>query len=258
VAKTILKVEDIHKSYGDLEVLKGISLQVEEGEVLVIIGRSGTGKSTLLRCINLLIWPDKGKVWLDGQEISAPGIDVNKARQHIGMVFQEFNLFNHLTALGNVMVGLTNVLGMKSDEARKKAMWELERVELQDKAHMYPGQLSGGQKQRVAIARALGMDPRVMLFDEPTSALDPELIGEVLEVMKRLAFEGMTMIVVTHEMGFAREVANRIIFIEKGVIVEEGTPRELFHRPRFERTREFLWKITELYGRHEGPEASGD
>lgn len=260
MGKTILEVEDIHKSYGELEVLKGISLKVEEGEVLVIIGPSGTGKSTLLRCINLLTRPDKGKVWVDGQEITAPGVDVDKARRRIGMVFQEFNLFNHLTALGNVMVGLAKVLGMKTDEAREKAMWELERVGLRDKAHLYPAQLSGGQKQRVAIARALGMDPQVMLFDEPTSALDPELIGEVLEVMKKLAYEGMTMVVVTHEMGFAREVANRIIFIEKGGIVEEGTPTELFHRPRFERTREFLWKITELYGKHEGEgvEAAGD
>ncbi len=244
----IIEVIDLHKRYGDREVLKGISLSVHEGETIVIIGPSGTGKSTLLRCINLLTKPDRGAVKLDGVEITAPGTDEDKVRRHIGMVFQDFLLFNHLTALNNVMIGLTKVLHMDPKEAEARAIKELERVGLGDHIHQYPGQLSGGQKQRVAIARSLAMDPRVILFDEPTSALDPELIGEVLEVMRMLAKEGMTMIVVTHEMGFAREVADRIIFMENGVIVEEGPPEELFYRPKVERTREFLWKITELYG----------
>jgi polar amino acid transport system ATP-binding protein len=223
--------------------------------VVVIIGPSGTGKSTMLRCINLLTKPDQGRIWLEEQEITAPHTDVNKIRQRIGMVFQDFNLFNHLTALGNVTIGLTKVLGMKKKEAEEKGMWELERVGLVDKAQSYPAQLSGGQKQRVAIARALGMDPHVMLFDEPTSALDPELIGEVLTVMQKLAREGMTMLVVTHEMGFAREVSDRIIFMEHGVIVEDGPPKKLFYNPEHNRTREFLWKITELYGKDEAETA---
>lgn len=247
----IVRIEDLHKTYGDVEVLKGISLEVQEKEVVVIIGPSGTGKSTMLRCINLLTAPDKGRIWLEEQEITGPHVDVNKIRQRIGMVFQDFNLFNHLTAIDNITIGLTKVLGMKKKEAHDKAMWELERVGLVEKAAAYPAQLSGGQKQRVAIARALGMDPHVMLFDEPTSALDPELIGEVLTVMQNLAREGMTMLVVSHEMGFAREVSDRIVFMEKGYIVEQGPPRQLFYEPRFDRTREFLWKITELYGKDE-------
>lgn len=251
MTEPIIKLEDIHKSYGKDEILKGINLEVREGEVVVIIGPSGTGKSTLLRCINLLTMPDRGRVWVDGVEITDPKVDINKARRHIGFVFQDFNLFNHLTALGNVTIGLKLVLGMKAGPAKEKGEFELARVGLQDKAGLYPGQLSGGQKQRVAIARALAMDPRVMLFDEPTSALDPELIGEVLEVMQKLAREGMTMVCVTHEMGFAREVASRIVFMERGVIVEEGTPEEMFLRPRFDRTREFLGKISELYGKHQ-------
>ncbi len=250
MADAIIKLEDIHKSYGKTEVLKGISLEVQEGEVVVIIGPSGTGKSTLLRCINLLTTPDRGRVWVDQVELTNPKTDINRARRHIGFVFQDFNLFNHLNALENVAIGLRLVLGMKREQAREKALWELERVGLAEKADLYPGQLSGGQKQRVAIARALAMDPRVMLFDEPTSALDPELIGEVLEVMLKLAREGMTMVCVTHEMGFAREVASRIIFMEHGVIVEEGSPEQLFLSPRLPRTREFLGKIHELYGRH--------
>jgi polar amino acid transport system ATP-binding protein len=258
VTKTIIKVEDLSKQYGGQDVLKGISLTVNEGETVVIIGPSGTGKSTLLRCINLLTKADRGRIWLDDQEITAPDVDEDEVRSHIGMVFQDFLLFNHLTALGNVMVGLTKVLGMPRDEAESKAMEELARVGLGDNAEQYPGQLSGGQKQRVAIARALAMDPRVILFDEPTSALDPELIGEVLEVMGKLAHEGMTMLVVTHEMGFAREVADRIVFIEKGVVVEDGPPNDLFRRPRVERTREFLWKLTELYGKHEEEQADSD
>jgi len=255
--KTILKVEDLSKQYGGQEVLKNISLEVNEGDTIVIIGPSGTGKSTLLRCINLLTKADGGRIWLDNQEINAADVNEDEVRQHIGMVFQDFLLFNHLTALGNVMVGPTKVLGMSPDNARAKALMELERVGLCDKTDHYPGQLSGGQKQRVAIARALAMDPRVILFDEPTSALDPELIGEVLEVMRKLALEGMTMLVVTHEMGFAREVADRIVFIENGVVVEEGPPDDLFYRPKVERTREFLWKISELYGKREN-ESDGD
>lgn len=247
----IVRIEDLHKAYQGVEVLKGISLAVQETEVVVIIGPSGTGKSTMLRCINMLTIPDKGRIWLDDQEITAPHTNIDKIRQRIGMVFQDFNLFNHLTALQNVTVGMTKVLKMKPKEALEKAEWELERVGLSDKAALYPAQLSGGQKQRVAIARALGMNPEVMLFDEPTSALDPELIGEVLTVMQRLAEEGMTMLVVTHEMGFAREVSDRIIFMENGYIVEDGPPKQLFYKPKFERTREFLWKITELYGKDE-------
>ena len=258
MTKTIIKVQDLSKQYGGQDVLKGISLTVDEGETVVIIGPSGTGKSTLLRCINLLTKADRGRIWLDDQEITAPDVDEDKVRSHIGMVFQDFLLFNHLTASGNIMVGLTKVLGMPRGEAESKAMEELARVGLGDNADQYPGQLSGGQKQRVAIARALAMDPRVILFDEPTSALDPELIGEVLEVMRRLAHEGMTMLVVTHEMGFAREVADRIVFIEKGVVVEDGPPSDLFRRPRVERTREFLWKLTELYGKHEEEQADSD
>jgi len=250
MVEPIIRVENIHKSYCKDEILKGISLDIAEGEVVVIIGPSGTGKSTLLRCINQLTIPNSGKVWVDGVELTDPKVDINKARRHIGFVFQDFNLFNHLNALGNVSIGLKLVLGMPAEKAKEKALMELKRVGLEQKADLYPGQLSGGQKQRVAIARALAMDPRVMLFDEPTSALDPELIGEVLEVMKKLAQEGMTMVCVTHEMGFAREVASRIIFMEHGVVVEEGTPEQMFTHPRYERTREFLGKISELYGKH--------
>lgn len=250
--RPIIRIEDLHKTYGDTEVIKGISFDVQEQEVVVIIGPSGTGKSTMLRCINLLTRPDKGRIWLEEQEITARHTDINKIRQRIGMVFQDFNLFNHLTALGNVTIGLTKVVGLNKKEADEKARWELERVGLSDKADLYPAQLSGGQKQRVAIARALGMDPHVMLFDEPTSALDPELIGEVLTVMQKLAREGMTMLVVTHEMGFAREVSDRIIFMEHGVIVEDGPPKQLFYQPKHNRTREFLGKITELYGKDAG------
>lgn len=250
MVEPIIRLENIHKTYGNDEILKGISLNVHEGEVVVIIGPSGTGKSTLLRCINQLTPPDTGKVWVDGVELTNPKVDINQARRHIGFVFQDFNLFNHLNALNNVSVGLKLVLGMTAEKAKDKAMSELGRVGLDQKASLFPGQLSGGQKQRVAIARALAMDPRVMLFDEPTSALDPELIGEVLEVMKKLAREGMTMVCVTHEMGFAREVATRIIFMEHGVVVEEGTPEHMFTHPQYDRTREFLGKISDLYGKH--------
>ncbi|GIW01200.1 amino acid ABC transporter ATP-binding protein [Roseiflexus sp.] len=241
----ILRIEDVHKSYGALQVLKGVSLTVQPREVVVLVGPSGSGKSTLLRCINLLNPPTKGRIWLEDQEITAPGVNQDRVRQRIGMVFQEFNLFTHLTALGNVMLGLVKVRKMRKNEARDLAMFELERVGLADRAHYYPAQLSGGQKQRVAIARALGMDPHIMLFDEPTSALDPELTGEVLAVMQKLAGEGMTMIVVSHEMGFARQVANRVVFMEGGVVVEEGTPQQMFEQPVHERTRAFLRNITQ-------------
>jgi polar amino acid transport system ATP-binding protein len=242
----ILTIENLHKSFGETEILKGISLAVQKKEVVVVCGPSGTGKSTLLQCVNLLVKPTRGRIWLENLEITATQTDVDKIRQRIGMVFQEFNLFNHLTALGNVTVGMIKVLGMKAGEARDKGMWELERVGLKDHMDKFPAQLSGGQKQRVGIARALGMDPHIMLFDEPTSALDPELTGEVLSVMQSLAREGMTMFVVSHEMGFAHEVADRIIFMEDGLIVEEGPPNQLFDNPKSERTRAFLSVINQL------------
>ncbi len=248
----IVRIRDLHKRYGDLDVLRGVSLDVTRGEVVVIIGPSGTGKSTLLRCINQLTRPDSGRVWLDGVEVTAPECNLNEVRAEVGMVFQDFNLFNHLTAIKNVAIGPIRVLHMDRAQALELARYELERVGLAGKADAYPGQLSGGQKQRVAIARALAMKPKVMLFDEPTSALDPELIGEVLEVMKKLAQEHMTMLVVTHEMGFAREVANRIVFMEGGNIVEEGPPAQLFYAAQHPRTAEFLGKIADLYGDEQG------
>ncbi|MFZ5808518.1 MAG: amino acid ABC transporter ATP-binding protein [Chloroflexota bacterium] len=247
----ILQAINLTKIYGENIIFKDISLEVHKGETIVIIGPSGTGKSTLLRCINLLTPVNSGKIFLEGREITAPSINQDEVRQQIGMVFQNFLLFNHLTARDNVMIGLTKVKKMPKEKALEKAMHELNRVGLADRAGHYPSQLSGGQQQRVAIARALAMDPKIMLFDEPTSALDPELIGEVLSVMAQLAREHMTMLVVTHEMGFAREVADRIIFMEKGSIVEQGAPDDLFERPQHPRTREFLWKITELYGKKE-------
>lgn len=245
----ILQAKNLTKIYGQNVIFQDISLDVNRGETIVIIGPSGTGKSTLLRCMNLLTPINSGQIFLNGQEITAPDANEDKVRQQIGMVFQNFLLFNHLTALDNVMVGLTKVKKLAKAQAHKKALDELKRVGLGDRADHYPGQLSGGQQQRVGIARALAMDPSVMLFDEPTSALDPELIGEVLGVMETLSRDRMTMLVVTHEMGFAREVANRIVFMEKGGIVEQGSPDELFYHPKNERTREFLWKITELYGK---------
>jgi len=245
----ILQVKDIHKSFGNKEVLKGISFEVHKGETKVIIGPSGMGKSTLLRCINQLTIPDKGTIWLRGQEVNHHNArEINQFRQKIGMVFQDFNLFDHLNAVSNVEIALIKVKGMKKQEARDKAMFELKKVGLEKQAFLYPAELSGGQKQRVSIARALAMDPEVMLFDEPTSALDPELIGEVLGVMQKLAQEGMTMVVVTHEMGFARAVADEIIFLERGRILESGPPEKLFYQPEYERTRKFLFKLTELYG----------
>jgi polar amino acid transport system ATP-binding protein len=245
--KEIVKVEDLHKRYGKEEVLRGISMEVDEGEVVILVGPSGTGKSTLLRCINQLTRPDSGKVWVNGINLTDPKTDIDKARQHIGMVFQDFNLFNHLTALDNVMLGLVQVLKMDKEQARIKAMEELDRVGLCNKFMNYPGQLSGGQKQRVAIARSLAMEPIVMLFDEPTSALDPELIGEVLVVMKDLALAGMTMICVTHEIGFARDVSTRIIFMEHGDIVEQGSPSKMLNDPDLPRTKQFLGKISDLH-----------
>jgi polar amino acid transport system ATP-binding protein len=245
--KFIVKIENVYKAYGKEQVLKGISMVVTEGEVVVLVGPSGTGKSTLLRCINQLTIPDSGKIWVNGVELTNPKTDIDKARQHIGMVFQDFNLFNHLTSLDNIMLGLIHVLGMKKEDARKKALMELKRVGLENKCDNYPGQLSGGQKQRVAIARSLAMDPIVMLFDEPTSALDPELIGEVLTVMKELAFEGMTMICVTHEIGFARDVCSRIVFMEHGEIIEQGDPDKMLNNPNLPRTKQFLGKISELH-----------
>jgi len=247
--KIILKVEEIYKRYREEEVLRGISFEVRKGETKVIIGPSGSGKSTLLRCINQLTIPDKGQVWLEGEEVTHTKKSINQFRQKMGMVFQDFNLFDHINALGNVEIGLIRVKGMDKNGAREKAMEELKQVGLEKQAYLYPAQLSGGQKQRVSIARALAMNPSVMLFDEPTSALDPELIGEVLEVIKKLAINGMTMVVVTHEMGFARSVANEVIFIESGRIIDQGSPYKLFTNPEHERTKKFLYKITELYGK---------
>ncbi len=244
----IVQVKNLTKTYGKNVIFKDISLDVFRGETIVIIGPSGTGKSTLLRCINMLTPIDGGQIFLNGKEITLPNTNHDQVRQQVGMVFQNFLLFNHLTALDNVMIGLTKVKKMPKAEAREKALYELERVGLSDRADHYPGQLSGGQLQRVGIARS-GDGPDCDALDEPTSAPDPELIGEVLGVMESLSREHMTMLVVTHEMGFAREVANRIVFMEKGSIVEQGSPDDLFYRPKHERTREFLWKITELYGK---------
>jgi polar amino acid transport system ATP-binding protein len=243
----MLEVKDIHKSYGKLEVLKGISFNMDKGKTFVVIGTSGTGKSTLLRCINHLDPPDKGEIYLDGEEIAHQSKNINKIRQKIGFVFQDFNLFSHLTALRNVSIGLEKVKGIEKEKAKERALAELKRVGLEKQAYQYPAQLSGGQKQRVGIARALAMDPVIILFDEPTSALDPELIGEVLEVMKEIAGK-VSMLVVTHEMGFARNVADEIIFMENGVIVESGPPQQMFREPKKARTKEFLGKISTLYG----------
>lgn len=241
----ILRIENLHKYFGKLHVLKGINLVIEKGEVLVVIGPSGSGKSTLLRCINHLEDYQDGRIYFEGKLVDRK-TDLNRVRSKIGMVFQQFNLFPHLSVLDNLVLAPIKVLGMREDEAREKAKKLLERVGLLDKMDSHPSKLSGGQQQRVAIARALMMDPDMMLFDEPTSALDPELVYEVLEVMKDLASSGMTMIVVTHEMGFAKEVADRVMFMNEGVIVEEAPPQEFFSNPKNERTREFLRRILQI------------
>ena len=238
-----VQVTDLHKYYGKLEVLKDISMDVHEGEVVVLLGPSGSGKSTLLRCLNQLETATAGQIIIDGHDVTDKHTDINKVRENIGMVFQHFNLFNHLTVLDNMTLAPVHLKLMSKEEAKAEAMRLLERVGLADKADAFPSQLSGGQKQRVAIARALEMKPDIMLFDEPTSALDPEMVGEVLAVMKELARDGMTMVVVTHEIGFAREVASRVIFMEGGYIVEEGTPDEVILNPKEPRTIDFLSKV---------------
>ena len=237
---TLLRVENVYKSYGAEEVLRGVSFEMDQGDVDVLMGPSGSGKSTMLRCINRLTEIDSGEIWLDGTAVYAEETDVNELRQDVGMVFQDFNLFAHLTALENVTLGLKRVLGMPGDEARARARDHLEQVGLSDQADSYPAELSGGQQQRVGIARALAMDPKLMLFDEPTSALDPELVGEVVSVMRDLAAGGMTMLVVSHEMGFARSAADDIHFLDDGSIVESGPPEQLFENPATDRTESFL------------------
>ncbi len=238
-----IHVNNLIKNFNNLEVLRGISTDIYEGEVVCVIGPSGSGKSTFLRCLNRLESITSGEVVVDGFHIDDKKIDINKVRENIGMVFQHFNLFNNMNVLQNIMLAPVDVKKMDKEDAKKIAMELLEKVGLTDKAENYPSELSGGQKQRVAIARALAMNPDIMLFDEPTSALDPEMVGEVLQVMKELASQGMTMVVVTHEMGFAREVADRVIFIDEGVILEEGTPQEVFGNPKHPRTIDFLNKV---------------
>jgi polar amino acid transport system ATP-binding protein len=244
--ESMLKLEDVHKRFGDLHVLKGIDMEVQRGSVVCVIGPSGSGKSTLLRAINLLEPPDAGRIYLEGTEITAHTRgDIDFVRRRVGMVFQQFNLFPHMNAVQNVSLAQRTVLGRSEEESRRKSRELLERVGLEDKVDEYPERLSGGQQQRVAIARALAMDPHVMLFDEVTSALDPELVKEVLDVMRELAAEGMTMVVVTHEMGFAHDVADRIFFMDGGVVVEEGEAQALLYEPREERTRQFLGAVLE-------------
>ena len=239
----MIKVENLRKSFQGMEVLKDVSITINKGDVVCVIGPSGSGKSTFLRCLNMLEKPSSGKIIFDGEDLAAPKANLNLHRQKMGMVFQQFNLFPHLTVLNNLTLAPVLLKKMTKEEAEAKAMDLLGRVGLADRADSYPNQLSGGQKQRVAIVRALCMDPEVMLFDEPTSALDPEMVGEVLDVMKNLAKKGMTMIVVTHEMGFAREVSNRVLFMDEGVIREENTPEELFSNPQSERLKTFLAKV---------------
>jgi len=239
----MIDVRQLKKSFGSLQVLKGIDAHIREGEVVVVIGPSGSGKSTFLRCLNLLEDFDEGEIIIDGINLKAKDTNLNKVREEVGMVFQRFNLFPHMTVLNNITLAPMKVRKWPREKAEAKAMELLTKVGLQDKAHVYPDSLSGGQAQRVAIARALAMEPKIMLFDEPTSALDPEMVGEVLSVMKQLANEGMTMVVVTHEMGFAREVGDRVLFMDGGYIVEEGKPEDLFDRPQHERTKAFLSKV---------------
>ena len=239
----MIYVNDLHKYFGDLQVLKGVNQHIKKGEKVAVIGPSGSGKSTFLRCLNMLETPTKGTITIDGEEITAKGKDLNRIRQKMGMVFQHFNLFPHKTVMGNITMAPMVLKKMSKEEAEAKAEELLRKVGLLEKASAYPAQLSGGQKQRIAIARALAMEPEIMLFDEPTSALDPEMVGEVLEVMKSLAEAGMTMVVVTHEMGFAREVSNRVLFMDGGYVMEEGTPEQIFTDPQNERTKEFLRKV---------------
>lgn len=239
----MITVNNLYKNFGNLEVLKDINVQISEGEKIVVIGPSGSGKSTFLRCLNLLDQPSSGTIIVDGDEITAKNCNINKVRQKMGMVFQNFNLFPHLTVIENIMLAPVQLKIMTSEQAGVRAYELLDRVGLREKANEYPIKLSGGQKQRIAIARALAMNPEIMLFDEPTSALDPEMIGEVLDVMKELADDGMTMLVVTHEMGFARKVASKVLFMDEGKIVEQGPPDELFGNPQNERTRAFLSKV---------------
>ena len=239
----LIDVQDLHKSFGSIDVLKGVNAQIRRGDVMVVIGPSGSGKSTFLRCLNLLEDPTGGKVFFEGVDITAPKTNIDRHRQKMGMVFQQFNLFPHMTILKNMTIAPMKLLGKSKAEAEAKAMELLTRVGLADRANAYPSQLSGGQKQRIAIVRALCMDPEVMLFDEPTSALDPEMVGEVLEVMKELAHDGMTMVVVTHEMGFAREVGTEVVFIDDGVILEQAAPNEFFSNPKHPRLKDFLSKV---------------
>ncbi len=239
----MIEVRHLKKSFNNLEVLSDINENIEEGEVVVVIGPSGSGKSTFLRCLNLLETPDDGEVWVDNEQINVPGVDVNRVRQKMGMVFQHFNLFPHLTVMENITLAPVKLGKMTKEEAIKKGNELLTTVGLSEKADAYPAQLSGGQKQRIAIARSLAMEPEIMLFDEPTSALDPEMVGDVLDVMKKLAKSGMTMVVVTHEMGFAREVGTRILFMDGGLVMESGTPEQIFDNPQNERTKLFLSKV---------------
>ena len=239
----LFEIKDLQKKFGSLTVFDGLRETICKGDVVVIIGPSGGGKSTFIRCLNLLEQPTAGKIYFEGEDITAKGFDVNKHRQKVGMVFQQFNLFNNLTVLENITISLTKVKKQSEEESREKALKILKRVGLEDKANAYPSQLSGGQKQRIAIVRALAMEPDVLLFDEPTSALDPEMVGEVLQVISDLARDGITMVVVTHEMGFARKVGMRVLFMDGGQIAEQGTPEEIFEHPQNARTKEFLSKV---------------
>lgn len=239
----LFEIKDLQKKFGSLTVFDGLSETICKGDVVVIIGPSGGGKSTFIRCLNLLEQPTAGKIYFEGEDITAKGFDVNRHRQKVGMVFQQFNLFNNLTVLENITISLTKVKKQSEEESKEKALKLLKRVGLEDKANAYPSQLSGGQKQRIAIVRALAMEPDVLLFDEPTSALDPEMVGEVLQVISDLARDGITMVVVTHEMGFARKVGTRVLFMDGGQIAEQGTPEEIFEHPQSARTKEFLSKV---------------
>ena len=239
----MITVKDLHKKFGDNNLLQGVNYHIAPGEKIVVVGPSGSGKSTFLRCLNLLDTPTSGEIWFDGQLITDPKVNLNHVREHMGMVFQHFNLFNNLTIMDNITLAPVKLKKMSKEEANENALKLLERVNLLEKADAYPAQLSGGQKQRIAIVRSLAMNPKVMLFDEPTSALDPEMVGEVLDVMKELAESGMTMVVVTHEMGFAREVATKVVFMDGGNIMEENTPQEFFTNPQAPRLQEFLSKV---------------